>query len=105
MSYFYNNKLYTYYELNETSIGSNEITKDAIEIINNEEILFDFTNLIVQTESISVINFSDVETIKIRVDWGDGTIDRLVIPLVSNKSTIGTYRPNQWKIVKHLFNV
>lgn len=105
MSYFYNNKLYTYYELNETSVGSNEITKDAIEIINNEEILFDFTNLMVQTESYSVLNFSDVETIKIRIDWGDGTIDRLVIPLVSNKSTIGTYRPNQWKIVKHLFNV
>lgn len=47
MSYFYNNKLYDYYQLTESSIGSNVITKDVIEIINNEKILFDFSNLFV----------------------------------------------------------
>ena len=105
MSYFYNNKLYSYYELNESSIGSNVITKDVIEIINNEEIFFDFTNLFVRTELINVLNSSDVETIKICIDWGDGSSDRLTIPLISNKSTIGKYKQNQWKSIKHLFNV
>jgi hypothetical protein len=94
MSYFYNNKLYSYYELNESSNGSNVITKDVIEIINNEEIFFDFTNLFVRTELINVLNSSDVETIKICIDWGDGNSDRLTIPLISNKSTIGKYKQN-----------
>lgn len=105
MSYFYNNKLYDYYQLTESSIGSSVITKDVIEIINNEKILFDFSNLFVQSPSLDVLNFSDVETTKIRIDWGDGLSDRLNLPLVSNKSSIGSYRPNQWKIIEHFFNV
>ena len=29
----------------------------------------------------------------------------LSLPLISNKSTIGVYKSNQWKITTHLFNV
>lgn len=36
MSYFYNNKLHDYYKLTDYSVGSDEITKDVIEIVNNE---------------------------------------------------------------------
>lgn len=105
MSYFSNNKLYNYYQLNEHSVGSNTITKDVIEIINNEEILFDLSEVKVLTTSSNILNASDVETVKIHIDWGDGNIDRLSIPLISNKSSIGSYRPNQWKVISHLFNV
>lgn len=105
MSYFYKNKVYNYYQVTDQSTGSASIVKDVIEIINNEKILFDFSNLIVHATSVGVLNFSDVETIKIRIDWGDGNIDRLSKPLISNKSSIGVYRPNQWKVIEHLFNV
>lgn len=105
MSYFYKNKVYNYYQVIDQSIGSDKITKDVIEIINNEKILFDFSNLVVHSKSAGVLNFSDVETIKIYVDWGDGFVDRISKPLISNKSTIGVYRPNQWKVIEHLFNV
>ena len=45
MSYFYNNKLYDYYQLTDTSVGSDEIIKGVIEIINNEEVLFDLSQV------------------------------------------------------------
>lgn len=45
MSYFSNNKLYDYYKLTDSFVGSSEITKDVIEIFNNEEIKFDLTEL------------------------------------------------------------
>ena len=105
MSYFYNDKVYDYYEITDNTIGSSVIDKDTIEIINNEKIIFDFSSLFVQSRNQNVVNFDNVETIKIHVDWGDGTFDRLSKPLISNKSTIGTYRPNQWKVIEHLFNV
>lgn len=105
MSYFSNNKLFHYYEVNDNNLESNSITKDTIEVLNNEKIRFDFSNLHVYAPIHGVLNSSDVETTKIIVDWGDGTIDRLTKPLVSNASTIGAYRPNSWKVVEHLFNV
>lgn len=106
MSYFSNNKLFHYYELIENNIESDYIIKnDVIEILNNEEIRFDFSKLYVYAPIHGVLNSTDVETIKIVIDWGDGSIDRLKKPLVSNRSSIGTYRPNSWKVVEHLFNV
>lgn len=105
MSYFSNNKLYHYYEVIDSNVSSDSIIKDTIEVLNNETIRFDFSKLNVYAPIYGVLNSVDVETIKIIVDWGDGTIDRLTKPLVSNSSTIGTYRPNQWKSIEHLFNV
>ena len=105
MSYYYKNKVYDYYQVTDTSQGSQSLKKDEIEIINNEKILFDFTSMFVYSKKLNVLNYEDVETIKIHIDWGDGQIDRLSKPLVSNKSSIGAYRPNQWKLVEHLFNV
>lgn len=105
MSYFSNNKLYDYYEVNKFNVGSGYIQEPTIEILNNEEILFDFSALDVRASSIGILNYSDVETTKIHIDWGDGNVDRISKPLISNKSTIGTYKPNQWKVIKHLFNV
>lgn len=105
MSYFSNNKLYHYYEVTDSNVSSDSIIKDTIEVLNNETIRFDFSKLNVYAPIYGVLNSVDVETIKIIVDWGDGTIDRLTKPLVSNTSTIGTYRPNQWKSIEHLFNV
>lgn len=105
MSYFYNNKVYNLYQVSDNSYGSDTIEKDVIEIINNEKIIFDFTSLVVHAENAGILNFDDVETIKIHIDWGDGDIDRISKPLISDKSSIGIYRPNQWKIIEHLFNV
>lgn len=105
MSYFSNNKLFHYYEITDNNILNDHIVKDTIEILNNEKIRFDFSKLQVYAPIHGVLNSTGVETIKIAIDWGDGSIDRLSKPLVSNKSTIGTYRPNSWKTVEHLFNV
>lgn len=108
MSYFYKNKVYDYYQENFQSNGSyiwNKGDEHIIEVINNESITFDFTNLAVHTKNAGILNFDNVETIKIHIDWGDGTSDRLSKPLISNKSSIGVYRPNQWKVIDHLFNV
>lgn len=104
MSYFYNNKLHDYYKLTDYSVGSDEITKDVIEIVNNEEIRFDFSELKVIAPN-TILNSSDVETVKISIDWGDGKSEMLSMPLVSNKSSIGTNKTNQWRITSHLFNV
>lgn len=114
MSYFYNNKVYDYYQLNEQSYGEKTLDKGfdnsgnpipPIEIINNEKITFDFTGLVVHAATAGILNFDNVETIKIHIDWGDGTNDRLSKPLISDKSSIGVYRPNQWKVTEHVFNV
>ena len=104
MSYFSNNKLYDYYKLTDSFVGSSEITKDVIEIFNNEEIKFDLTELNVLAQK-NIINSSQVNTVKISIDWGDGKSEMLSLPLISNKSTIGVYKSNQWKITTHLFNV
>lgn len=105
MSYFSNNKLYSYYEVDESVVGSQQITADVIEIINNESILFDLTKMNVWTSSTDVLNSFDVDTIKFHIDWGDGKTERLSKPLISNKSTIGVHKPNEWKIVEHVFVV
>lgn len=108
MSYFYKNKVYDYYQENFQSNGSftwNKGDEYIIEVINNEKITFDFTSLAVHTKNAGILNFDNVETIKIHIDWGDGTSDRLSKPLISNKSSIGVYRPNQWKVIDHFFNV
>ena len=105
MSYFLDNKLYDYYEVNKFNVGSGYIEEPTIEILNNEEILFNFSQLEVKAVSVGILNYLDVETTKIHIDWGDGKIDRLSKPLIPKKSTIGTHKPNQWKIIKHLFNV
>ena len=59
----------------------------------------------VWTSSLDVLNSFDVDTIKFYIDWGDGKTERLSKPLISNKSTIGVYKPNEWKIVEHVFVV
>lgn len=105
MSYFQNNKLFTYYEVDKSVIGSGESLEKPIEIINNENIIFDLSKFVISTSSIGVLNSYDVETIKFIIDWGDGKKDKLSKPLISNRSTIGVYKQNDWKIVKHTFNV
>ena len=105
MSYFSNNKLYSYYEVDISVVGSQQFTKDVIEIINNESVLFDLTKMNVWTSSTDVLNSFDVDTIKFHIDWGDGKTERLSKPLISNKSTIGVHKPNEWKIVEHVFVV
>lgn len=105
MSYFSNNKLYSYYEVDKSVVGSQQFTEDVIEIINNESVLFDLTKMNVWTSSTDVLNSFDVDTIKFYIDWGDGKTERLSKPLISNKSTIGVHKPNEWKIVEHVFVV
>ena len=86
-------------------VGSGESLEKPIEIINNENIIFDLSKFVISTSSIGVLNSYDVETIKFIIDWGDGKKDKLSKPLISNRSTIGVYKQNDWKIVKHTFNV
>lgn len=105
MSYFYNNKLYEYYEVTDKYSGSGTIKRQSfIEIINNESIFFDLTELEVMAESVDILNYNSIETIKIHIDWGDGNEDRLSKPLLSSKSYIGAYKPKSWKTISHMFN-
>lgn len=104
MSYFFNNKLYHYYEVTDKHRGSGTIEKyEFIEIVNNESIFFDLTKLEVLAESGDILNHSSIETIKIHIDWGDGNIDRLSKPLLSSKSYIGAHKPKSWKTISHVF--
>lgn len=105
MAYFYNNKVYDYYQVDDFITGSQSFVKDAIEIINNESILFDFTKLDIRASSIDILNYLNVEIVKIHIDWGDGQEDKLSKPLVSQSSSIGVFRPDGWKVVSHTFNV
>lgn len=91
------------YQLTDYLNGQTQnIMKGVIEIFNNDEFILDFDGVVFQNNDTSI---KGVEIIKVKIDWGDNTSDTYIKKLYSASSSLGIFNQQNWKIVKHTFNV
>lgn len=102
MSYYYNKKIYDTYKISELFNTNTTLTKDVIEICNNEDFIIDLTQCTFKSNMNGVEN---VELNKVIINWGDGEVTKLIRPINHSVSTISNVKENSWKKTSHKFNV
>lgn len=102
MSYYYNKKIYDIYKISELFNTNTTLTKDVIEICNNEDFIIDLTQCTFKSNMNGVEN---VELNKVIIDWGDGEVSKLIRPIQHTISTISNVKENTWKKSTHTFNI
>lgn len=102
MSYYYDKKIYDTYKISELFNTNMTLTKDVIEICNNEDFNIDLTE---STFKSNINGVDNVELNKVIIDWGDGETTKLTRPIYHSVSTISNIKENSWKKIRHQFNV
>lgn len=102
MSYYYDKKIYDIYKISELFNTNTSLTKDVIEICNNEDFNIDLSQCTFKSNLNGVEN---VELNKVIIDWGDGEVTKLIRPIQHTISTISNVKENTWKKTTHTFNV